>query len=245
MNKRKFVDFKKLVTRVWLILWAILGILLIMKYCFNIWYPIISNSDLLNNAFLYIDNHWILLRIIAYTLYVISSNILFLTCISKKKFDKIYQFVLFSILSLQIVMLKDKFNIVGLICEILIVVFAIVYNLKIRSYQKKIINILQPIIIYLLLNFWQLNIYLIRDFDIAILQTLPSLYSIILMLDYYIFLIITWIGVSYMGIFSWGWLFGKELTELKAMKAEELAKENPDKELVEKIDEAIEKKEVK
>ena len=44
-----------------------------------------------------------------------------------------------------------------------------------------------------------------------------------------------------MGI--WGlWLWGKELTELEAMKAEELKKENPDKDLLAKIDEAIAKK---
>ena len=118
---KKFVDFKKLITRLWIILWIILGILLVMKYCFNLWYPIVINNDTLNNIFLYIDNHWILLRIIAYILYVVSSNILFLICISKKKFDKVYYFVLFSVLSLLVVILKDKFNIIGLVCEILII----------------------------------------------------------------------------------------------------------------------------
>ena len=39
-----------------------------------------------------------------------------------------------------------------------------------------------------------------------------------------------------MGILSFGWLFGKDVTELEALKAEELNKKNPDKELIEHID---------
>ena len=45
-----------------------------------------------------------------------------------------------------------------------------------------------------------------------------------------------------MGWWTGGWFFGKSLTELEAMKAEELQKENPDKSLLEEIDKAIEAK---
>lgn len=46
-----------------------------------------------------------------------------------------------------------------------------------------------------------------------------------------------------MGLSSWGWFFGKSVTELKALREMELGKENPDKKLIAKIDEAIAKKE--
>lgn len=91
-----------------------------------------------------------------------------------------------------------------------------------------------------ILFIWQLNVLLIRNIN-NILTEAPSVIALVMQIDYYIFLIIMWIGVCFMGI--WGlWLWGKELTELEAMKAEELKKENPDKDLLAKIDEAIAKK---
>ena len=48
-----------------------------------------------------------------------------------------------------------------------------------------------------------------------------------------------------MGIFSGGWWWGKSITELKAMKEKELAKENPDAKLIAEIDKAIAEKETK
>lgn len=239
---KKLLNTPKLIKRIWLILWAILGILLILKFCFNIWYPITIKNEKLLNIFYYIDNNPIILRLIAYPLYVISSYLLFLTCICKKKFKYNTLLLLYVLFSLVIVIIKDIIPIIGLLFEISLVALSIIYNIKFKTYNKLIFNIIYPILVYILLNVWQLNIFLIRDFNLDLLQNLPSMYSIILMLDYYIFLIITYIGVCHMGIFSWGWLFKKELTELEAMKAEELKKENPDKELLSQIDKAIEQK---
>ena len=51
-----------------------------------------------------------------------------------------------------------------------------------------------------------------------------------------------WIGVNLMGWLTGGWFFGKSLTELEAMKAEELKNENPDKIYLNELDKAIEEK---
>ena len=88
---------------------------------------------------------------------------------------------------------------------------------------------------------WQCNMLFIRNINEIIID-LSTLVAYILQIDYYIFLIITWIGVIYfMG--SYGlWFWGKSLTQLEAMKQKELNKSKPNMELVKQIDEAIAKK---
>ena len=93
--------------------------------------------------------------------------------------------------------------------------------------------------IYILITIWQFTIYLARGLDINALSNYPSLIYIILQLDYYIFTIITWIGVSFMGALGWGWFWSKDVTILKAEREKELAKSEPDMKLVEKIDSRI------
>lgn len=44
-----------------------------------------------------------------------------------------------------------------------------------------------------------------------------------------------------MGLWSGGWLFGKSITELNAMRDEELSREEPNQELLKDIDKAIAK----
>lgn len=42
-----------------------------------------------------------------------------------------------------------------------------------------------------------------------------------------------------MGWITFGWFFGKELTELEALRAKELSKAEPNKMVLKQIDEAI------
>ena len=126
-----------------------------------------------------------------------------------------------------------------------LIVIPTIITIKTKPYRYKWLNIFMPIIIYFTLNIWQMNILFIKNIQ-EILTTAPTLVCLIIQFDYYIFLIITWIGVNYfMGIWSAGWFFGKSETELLAIKKEELAKEKPDMKLVEEIDKELEKRQAK
>ena len=115
--------------------------------------------------------------------------------------------------------------------------------MKQKNFIKTWQNIAMPIIVYLVINVWQLSIYLVRDINLDELKNYSALIGLVLMFDYYIFIIILWIGGSYMSWWSAGWLFGKTTTELRALREIELGKEKPDTKLIAKIDEAIAKKE--
>ncbi len=84
---------------------------------------------------------------------------------------------------------------------------------------------------------WQLNVLFVRDLP-NMLDNVETLIQIILQLDYYIFLIITWIGVTKMGLIS-AWFFSKDITVLKAAKEKELARKKPNMDTIAKIDERI------
>ena len=89
----------------------------------------------------------------------------------------------------------------------------------------------------LLLMVWQLNVLLVRNLN-EILTHETTLIAVIVQLDYYIFLILTYVGVCHMGAIGL-WFWGKSKTELEAIKAIELKKESPDSRLLEELDEAI------
>ena len=64
----KILDVPKLILRLWIILWLCLVILLVMKFCFGIWYPIVSNNEIFNNICKYTDEHKIIYIIIGLNL---------------------------------------------------------------------------------------------------------------------------------------------------------------------------------
>ena len=82
----KILDVPKLIRRIWITLWLILIILLIMKFCFGIWYPIISNNEAFNNICNFIDNRRWLYAIISSILYILNLNFLSLTNMGQRKF---------------------------------------------------------------------------------------------------------------------------------------------------------------
>lgn len=238
----KLVDVPKLVRRVWLILWITLAIFVVAKLCFNMWYPIVIDNEFIINICLKIDNNEIIKYIIMLLLYVTNANFFFLTCVKEKKYNKTIHLVVMNLMFVICQTLKYFYNTYGNIFEIvLVVVIPIFVNLYKHKFYKKIHNIILPIIIYMLFNIWQLNIFFIRGIG-EVLTNAPVLIVYALQIDYYIFTIITWIGVSYfMGAYGIGWLWGKSEVELLALKEKELAKEKPDLELVKEIDEALKK----
>lgn len=234
----KILDTKKLIFRLWIVLWLCLLILLVLKFCFGIWYPIIIENEQLLYFNEFICNSWIKYIILS-LFYFASVNIMYLTCCIKKKYDKILEAIIINVLILISFMTKIFFRNFSVIPEILVsIIMPILYLLKNHKKAKKWKLILFPIATQILVFAWQLNIYLVRGIDFVIDSDNHVLIGIVLQIDYYIFLIISWIGVSYMGLFSL-WIFGKDITALKAEKEKELSKAEPNMAKVKEIDERI------
>ncbi len=235
----KILDVPKLIRTIWIMLWVVLVILLIFKFCFNLWYPVVVENEVFINVCNFIDEHkWLSLIIMGF-FYVLDININTLICTNKKKYDNWVFFIIMNIIILSNYVVKYFNSIIGNIGEILMIISYIIINLKQNNFKNKAINILLPLIFYGVLNLWQFTMLIVRGTDSLVLSDLPSLIYLILQFDYYIFTIITWIGVSYMGLLGMGWFWSKDITVLKAHKEKELAKEKPDMELVAKIDSRI------
>lgn len=238
----KILDVPKLILRIWLILWFILFILLGFKFCFNIWYPIVVENETFIAICSFIDTTTILKYSIMFLFYITSVNILFLTCIGKLKYKSKLLFLLVNAIIILSFVFKFLNNSVGMLVEILFIfgIIPIYYNIKNNTFTINIINIVFSLAIYILINVWQLNVGLIRDI-MDYLNELPTLIAYVLQLDYYVFILITWIGAYFMGILSFGWLWGKSESELKTLRRQELNKKCPDNVLIAKIDKRLEK----
>lgn len=231
----KILDVPKLIMRIWILLWLLLAILLVMKFCFGIWYPVVINNenlikfnDLIKGSFAR--------YIFSGVFYVLSSNILYLTSCKKLKYDSPIETIIINCMSVAALTFKILIPPVGIVIEILFsVIIPIIYLVRNKKCYKLWIRILYPIFIQLLVFLWQLNIYLIRGMDMNKISNEYFIIGFALQLDYYIFLIITWIGVNYMGIWSL-WIFNQDITALKAEKEKELGKKNPNMKKVESLE---------
>ena len=241
---KKLLDFKKLVLRVWLILWAILLILLIMKFCFGVWYPIVVKNQTFINICDWLDKHYLIYSITVVIFYMLNCNLFILTATKTKiKNVKWYIALILNILFLGNCLLKRYSQPIGFIIEVLLLLgFSIFFNFKVKRFRK-IFNVLIPLIVYMLVNLWQLNILLVRNVDIDYLTNNVPLIYYVMQIDYYIFLIISYIGVLNMGWGGIGWLWNKDITELKALREKELLKSKPNQKLLTEIDRVIKSKE--
>lgn len=242
MNKaiNKIVDLPKLVKTIWIILWITLLMFLGLKLCFNIWYPIVVRSQTFINVCDFIDNQRWLEFSIGIILYVYSLNIWVLIAIKKKKFNKI-ELILFNSLFVIGYIIKFFNNLIGSFIEIIyLIIIPMIINLKNKCMNNTLYKIIYSILIYIIINIWQINILFIRNIN-DILSNCPSIIYYVMQIDYYIFLNILWIGVSFMGFLSGGFLWGKSESELLEIKEKELKKEFPNKSLIEKIDKRLAK----
>ncbi|MBR3208864.1 MAG: hypothetical protein IKF82_01205 [Bacilli bacterium] len=234
----KIIDARKLVLNTWICLWICLVVLLIMKYCFGIWYPVvIKNENLLafNN---YVDSTWLKYLILS-IVYVFSGNFLYLTSSRKKGYSSILEALLINTMIICTYIIKI-YTQVGVIGEIIIgVIVPIITALKTDKVTNKFLLILYPIFVQGIITLWQLQILLVRGMPVNF-EDIGTIFIVIMQLDYYIFLLILWIGVSIMGLASF-WLFCKDVTKLKAYKEQELAKKNPDMKVIKAIDAKIAK----
>lgn len=236
------LDVRKLVIRIFFILWAIIILALVLKYTIGLWYPIIVEVDWFIKMCNFIDNHNILRYSIMFMFYILSLNIWFLTSASLKKYTNKKLLLLVNGLIVFSFIIKIFNNTLGCIFELpYLIGIPIFLNIRNKVYckpKRKWLNIGLPIIIYVLFNLWQMNIGLVRD-CFEIFTFLPTLIAYVVQIDYYAILINTWIGVSYMGLFSGGWLFATDLVGLKADLEKELAKANPDKEYIKELEKRI------
>lgn len=209
------------------------------KLIFNVWYPIVVENETIIRISIFIDNRKWLDNIISSVFYLASSIILFQIGIRKIKL-KWYGYVYIIIAFTMTFLFKTSINnYLAFILEFIFgIIVPIIYNIKNKTFNRIHINIIYPILINIFTAIFQFLLMYVRDIQI-ILDDIPTLIKYTLQLDYYIFLLITLLGVVYiMGNLSW-WLFGKDLTKLKVEIEKEEKKENPDKNKILKIKERI------
>lgn len=236
----KLVDLPKLVFRMWLLLWFTLIILLVMKFCFGIWYPIVVKSEAFINICNYIENTTWLSNLIMLIFYIFSITLTYLISCGKPKFNNIYELIIIEALIICSYFLKMfNNNAIGLILEIIfLILIPIIYLLKHLFWIPKYKSVLYPIVINIIIFLWQLSIYLVRDLNVSELSNYPFLIGIIMQLDFYIFILLTYIGGNKMGL--WGpWLWSREVTVLKAELSKEKSKENPNKDRISRLEAKI------
>lgn len=235
----KILDVPKLIRTIWLMLWIILFILLVMKFCFGIWYPIVIKNENFITFNNFLTNSW-LKYVIQSAFYLISANLIYLTTCNKSYYNNIYEFIIINLLIVGAFAVKLFYGNYSFIVEfIFLIIFPIIYLTKTYFMTNKAKLILYPIVIQIMVMVWQLNIFFVRNVDFNKLNNESYILGFVLQLDYYIFIIITFIGGTKMGLWS-VWFFGKDITSLKAYKEKELSKENPNLKLVAEIDKRIE-----
>lgn len=219
----EFIDLPKLIKVIWIALWVILAYFVVLKLLFHKWYPIVVENQIFINICSYLDNTLVLRHLIKLVFYFVSCNILILSGLTQKKYKTKKQFIIFNILLIITFLLKTFIAPIGTIFELIPIV---ILPIIMRKYKRYI-----PLLVYLMINVWQFNNLLIRDIDLGVINN-NTLLSLVIMMDYYIFIIITWIGGAFMGTWTAGWFFGKTETEIKAELEKERKKEKPDKEKI-------------
>lgn len=242
MKINKIVNLPKLVHRVFILLWVVLGFCLILKFLFHQWYPIVVESKLIIAFGNYVDEHKWLYYVINYIYYSFSGNIIILTALKQRMYKRVITGIVFNLLIIASFIIKAIFgNSIGMIVEIIyLLVVPILINIKNKTFNKVWKNIIFVVVYYLIINIWQLNIMLIRDIQ-QVLTTAPFVIVMAMQIDYYIFLLITYMEVSIMGLSSFSWFFGMPKTELLAIREEELNKAYPNPKKLEAIEEALKK----
>ena len=231
----KILNVPKLIFRLWIILWACLVILLVMKFCFGIWYPIVVDNPFLINA-----NNWIISTWFKYVFlgifYFISLNLLYLISCKKKVYNNLLEAIITNVLILICFVTKCFSRTFSFIPEsVVLIIIPAFYLFRTYKTSNKFKLILYLIVVQAIIMIWQLNIYLVRGINFDIADDEYFLIGFILQIDYYIFLLITFLEVNYMSL--WGiWFFGKDSTTLKAEKEKELLKSNPNMKKVQSLE---------
>lgn len=243
----KILNVRKLIVRLWLSLWVVLAICLVCKFCFHMWYPIVVENEHFIKVCDFIDNNKYIKHIIYLSFYILNLNLIYLICTHSKFYHNIREPIIVNLLAVGNYFIKNTSNIMGFILELLVlVVLPIIVNLltiKGNGKLKLLKGVIFPIAMNILIMVWQLLILMVRDIDL-VLTNEHALVTLVMQIDYYIFLIITYLGVQIMGTIG-AWFWSKNITQLKAFREEELKKEKPDMETVKQIEARIKELEEK
>lgn len=241
----EILDVKRLVTVLWFSLWYILIVCLICKYCFHMWFPIFSKNIYLIKVCDFIDENLILRHLVYLSLYVLNFGLVYLISTKQSKYSNKKELYIILTISIANYVIKNLSNIYGLLIEALIlVVFPIITDtikMKEKTFWKVLfLGVLYPIIVNAIIILWQSSIFLIRDIE-DMMNTLPTLINLILQIDYYIFLIITFLGVKIFMSTLGVWLWCNEITKLEACIEEEKKKKEPNETIIKFIEKRIKK----
>ena len=236
----RLVDVKKLIITIWISLWVVLIMLTIFKFCFNVWYPVIVDSQKFISVCNFIDNHEWLEYIVYIGLYILNLNVWSLTALKRFKYKCKRECVLFNVLIVISFVIKTFSNLLGTIFEIIpLVILPTIINIKKKTFKSNKINIIFALIVYIIINLWQSSMMFVKGLN-DVITSISFLVTIMLQSDYYVFLLITWIGVSYiMGLAGGGWWWSQQITRLTALKEKELKKARPDMDVVAEYDAKI------
>ena len=207
MNKEKTIRF------MWYSMWITLLLMVVLKLCFNFYYPIvIENSKLLEISY-YIDEHKIIMYVINYLLFVCNTVLITLCCIKEKWYKKKLHLILILITA----SIGYPFKYINTwISFAIILIPYIIIPLLITKNKKRWIFITFALdnVFQILSNFTRGN-NLIADGTFLIVT--------FLWIDYYLLFLIYYLGGNYMGaggLLPW---FTKKETVINA-KIEKLQK---------------------
>lgn len=207
MNKEKTIRF------MWYSMWITLLLMVVLKLCFNFYYPIvIENSKLLEISY-YIDEHKWLNYSLRFIVYSINGIFLTLCTLHEKWFKKKWHIILILIFS----SIAFPFKFINTwMSFVLILIPYIIIPLIITENKKRWV-----LITFILDNLFQLLSNFTRGNGLILNNT--YLIELFMWIDYYLLFIIYYIGGCYMGSMSWLPWFTKKETVINA-KIEKLEK---------------------
>lgn len=237
----KLVNKKRLIKRIYIIMWCITIFFFILKLCFGVWYPIVIENELLISISEWIDNHLYIRNFILASFYCFNLNFIYLITSDRGKMVTSKEKIIITCLSLTSFILKSMGISIYIILELGVILF-IPLVLSFKTKQKKL-DIVFSLILFLAINVWQLSILFIRD--IGKLDDMSIIIMITLQVDYYLFLVILYFRrrCQVMGLIGALW-FGKTIEENKQLLEQELAKETPNEEYVAALKKEIRKSEI-
>lgn len=212
----RLVNVSRLVKRIYIVLWLILIFFFILKLCFGMWYPIVVENDKLMAISEWLDTTPIARYGIYYLLYQFDVILGFYIIgmryknLTKKQFVILSSFVTICYL---LKMLTNE-NILSIPIYLIVELHLTIIIPFILSKRKKwsIVNMVAIVI-------FQLTIMFVRGIDD--INGITMVVYLMLMVDYYIFLIVIYFRRRYIMGMGGKWFFGNVIAECEA-KLEEL-----------------------
>lgn len=163
--------------------WSVLILCLIIKLFGGNWFELASNNKNFIQICNYVDNKISIKIILACIFQLLSGYLVISISMNKTKF-KCYEIITFGTLLI-------ARSILGWYVSWCTIIFDILVLLALPMIMTK--KVLRPIICFLLLNVYQIISLLIRNFGFNNFNDNSTLLSLIMQVDYYVMLLITWL----------------------------------------------------